>query len=156
MKKGKLDEAGFTLVEVMVAFTIFALLTTAVLFLFREGYRSYFQELDRQEVEADLRRALDRMSLRIREAEKVEYLNPRDPSAGIKVRLPNKEEYTYTYNSTRKELQEKGQSVTGPVVTGANFNVRGSAVSVELKGEKGNSGEVKLSTQVIIRVGDQG
>lgn len=155
MRKGKLYEAGFTLVEVMVAFIIFALLTTAVLFLFREGYRSYFQELDRQKVEADLRRALDRMSLRIREAEKVEYLDPQDPSAGIKVRLPKKE-YTYTYNSLRKELQENGQPVTGPVVTGANFNVWGSAVSVELKGEKGNSGEVKLSTQVIIRVGEQG
>ncbi|MGO0123282.1 PulJ/GspJ family protein [Desulfothermobacter acidiphilus] len=155
-------EEGFTLLEVVVALAIFSMLSLALFYLVSAGYRSYWQELQRQEVEANLRSALDRITLRVREAKEVVAVDPIDAKdtgkgfRGIKVTLPDGTARTYAFDPAARELKEDGQPITGPVVKEAVFKVEGRAVSVVLTGEYLHSGELTLSTQACIKVGEQG
>ncbi|RDV83221.1 PulJ/GspJ family protein [Ammonifex thiophilus] len=156
------EEKGFTLLEVLVALTVFSMLSVALFYLVSAGYRSYWQELQRQEVEANLRSALDRITLRVRGAKEVVAVDPVDPKApakgfkSIKVTMPDGTARTYVFDPGSRELKEDGQPITAPVVKEAVFRVEGKAVSVVLTGEYLHSGELTLSTQACVKVGEQG
>ncbi|HHP51494.1 MAG TPA: type II secretion system protein [Moorella mulderi] len=161
MKRLK-EEKGFTLLEVVVALTIFSLLSMGMFYLTAAGYRLYWQEVQRQEVEAHLRSALDRITLRVREAKEVVAVDPIDPKApakgfkSIKVTMPDGTALTYSFEPSSRELKEDNQPITGPVVKEALFKVEGKAVSVVLTGEHLRSGEITLYTQACIKAGEQG
>ncbi|ACX52812.1 hypothetical protein Adeg_1720 [Ammonifex degensii KC4] len=155
MRKGFWEECGFTLVEAVVALAIFSMISVALFYLMAGSYRSYWREVQQQEVEANLRQALDRISLRVRQAEKIEKIDPQNPSTGIIVTLPGGASYTYAYDPAKKELKENGQPVASHI-TGVEFSVREGTVSVYLEGEYLGSGRLALSTQVRTRVGEQG
>lgn len=57
-----MDKKGYTLVEVMVAITIFAMIAASVALLYGRGYISYSQESQRIDVQESLRTAVNRMS----------------------------------------------------------------------------------------------
>ena len=62
------DNRGFTLMETMVALTIFAILVTAVLTVYVQGYASYHANNQKIEVQENLRIALNRISRDLRQA----------------------------------------------------------------------------------------
>lgn len=162
------EEKGFTLLEAVVALAIFSVISVALFYLMAGSYRSYWREVQRQEVEANLRAALDRITLKVREAKEVRGESPIDPQdpakgfRGVKVTMPDGTTRTYAFDPSSRELKETidtgkpPQPITGPVVKEAVFKVEGKMVSIALTGEYLHSGELTLFTQACVKVGEQG
>lgn len=172
-----MDKKGYTLVEVMVAITIFAMIAASVALLYGRGYISYSQESQRIEVQENLRTALNRMSREIRQALPLDQIPSQTKSnlASIlgqtptePVSLKNNNEkivfvindngsekiISYYYDSVGKEIQRSvngsGNNPVASNITGLKFNYDSSnyTVGIEVKGKKMNSGEVVLRTKV--------
>jgi len=64
-------EAGITLMELILAGVIFAILAPGILLVFNKGMESFFFERDELVVQSDIRRTMDRMTDKLREATSV-------------------------------------------------------------------------------------
>ncbi|NSW84206.1 MAG: prepilin-type N-terminal cleavage/methylation domain-containing protein [Syntrophothermus sp.] len=159
------DSLGFTLIEALVALTIMAIVVTAASLLYVSGYRQYARENDRIEVQENLRIAMARMAAKIRQA-KPDSVNITDAGSHIEFTLSFSGESTgYRLDALDKEIEEKFQGKDGtawlPIasnITGLLFKYDAAAgmVAVTVTGERGKSGSVSLTTEVHLRVGENG
>lgn len=153
---------GFTFIEAVVALTIMAIAITAVSLLYVSGYRQYARENDRIEVQENLRLAAARMAGKIRQADPGS-ISITDSGRQIGFTLSfSAEKFRYQFDAQDKEVEEVKEGPSGytqPVasyITGLNFSRSGNGVTIVVEGKKGHSGEVRLSTEVSLRVGESG
>lgn len=147
---------GFTLVETIISMTIFCFIFSAVLFLQSSGFSFYVKVNNKVEVEENLRIALARMSRNIREANSVCSLAANPPQIEITPAAGN-DVYGYRYDVSGREIEESIGGTYLPIASHITFlELRyaqdGRTVSITIKGEKGNSGVVEMSTKVLLRV----
>lgn len=156
------SERGFTLVEIMVAMTIFAFVLTGILLLYANGYRSYAGTNRRIEVQENLRYALSWMGRDIRQAVRLDVYgadgNPADVGPTIRFTLPDGKEVTYQYDAAQREVETKRSAVDTPHpiasnVSGLEFrrDPAGRTVTITITGEQWNTGPVTIHTQVHLR-----
>ncbi|MDK2881433.1 MAG: hypothetical protein PWQ99_1208 [Clostridia bacterium] len=164
---------GFTLIETLIALTIMAFVVGGISLLYLSGYRSYARESDRIEVQENLRIAMARMVGKIREA-KPDTIIPENldevPSSHIEFTLSFSDKITCGYRLDKKEGETKGEieekiegtggytwlPITSRVITDLVFTREGNSITITVEGEKGKSGKVQLSTEVNLRVGENG
>ncbi|KUK32247.1 MAG: hypothetical protein XD63_0489 [Thermoanaerobacterales bacterium 50_218] len=159
----RLDESGFTFVEAIMALTIFAIVISAVALIYVTGYRSYYREQQQIEVQESLRIALDKMSRNIRQAVSVtvcgengEELEDQTDGPWLEFSLSETESSGYRFDEEQQEIEEKVGGEWQPVasnVTDLNFRYdsESNTVAITVRGEKGNSGVIELSTKVHLR-----
>lgn len=147
---------GFTLVETIVSITIFCFVFSAVLFLQTSGLAFYVKVNNKVEVEENLRISLKKMSRNIREANGVYSVAGNPSKIGIRPQ-DGKNVYGYRYDATGREIEESVGGTYLPIasyVTLLEFKYAQAdrTVSITVRGEKGNSGVVEMSTKVLPRV----
>ncbi len=156
------SERGFTLVEIMVAMTIFAFVLTGILLLYVNGYRSYAGTNRRIEVQENLRYAMSWMARDIRQARELAVYgpdgNPADVGPTISFTLPDGKEVTYQYDAVQREVETKrsGGDTPHPIasnVSGLEFrrDPARRTVTITITGEKWNTGPITIHTQVHLR-----
>jgi len=108
------NNKGFTLIEVMVALTVFALVATGVLWIYVNGYISYAKNNQKIEVQENLRIALNKMSRGIRQAtvcidvyDKVKDGKPATSGPMIKFGDLDGKIIQYSYDKTDREVEVK-------------------------------------------------
>lgn len=69
-------EAGITLMELILAAVIFAILAPGILLVFNKGMESFFFERDELVVQSDIRNTMDRMTDKLRDATSVTTAEP--------------------------------------------------------------------------------
>ncbi len=147
---------GFTLVETIVSMTIFCFVFSAVIFLQSSGFAFYVKVNNKVEVEENLRIALVRMSRNIRQANSVCSVADNPPKIAITPPAGN-DVYGYRYDAYGREIEESVGGVYLPIASHITFLEIKHApddrtVSIKVKGEKGNSGVIEMSTKVQLRV----
>lgn len=159
---------GFTLVETMVALTIFAIVVTAVLAVYMQGYASYLENNQKIEVQEDLRIALNRISRDLRQAKSDLIIYKQDGSlandgTGTKISFltASGENVVYGYDPIDKEVEVKRFAAGNfqPVVSNIEglefqFNSDKKLVTIYIKGKKQNSNPpvaCEMSTKVQAR-----
>lgn len=170
-----MSKNGYTLAEIIVALTLFALISGSIAFLYERGYMNYTQQSQRIEVLENLRIAVNRMSREIRQALPMQTLSSqtkaslksilgRDPTEPVNL-MNNGEKIvfvidyqnqqkiiSYYYDSAGKEIQRSvngaGNNPVASNVTGLKFSYSNSTVTITVRGNKRNSGEVLLRTSV--------
>lgn len=159
------DENGFTFVEAIVALTIFAIVISAVVLLYVAGYCSYAKEQQVIEVQESLRIALDEMSRNIRQAVSVTVCNENgeeleDQTEGgswLEFALSDTETGGYRFDEDQQEIEEKvGDNHWQPVASNITdlefrYDPETRTVVITVRGEKGSSGVIELSTKVHLR-----
>lgn len=152
------NERGFTLVEIMVAMTIFAFVLTGILLLYANGYRSYAGTSRRIEVQENLRYALSWMARDIRQASSVEVLG----SDAICLTIPGGEPITYQYDSLQREVETKRSAVDIPKPIASNVTALGftphftpdggiRSITITITGERWGTGPITMRTRVYLR-----
>lgn len=179
MRKGYSATGGFTLVEVVVALSVFSLVLGAALTLYQQAVISWRKDERKVDVQENLRFALEKMSRDIRSAKIV--IEAGSSKLGLVVNREGvgseeSEDIVYYYLDSEKGclVREQGQDVqpVASYVTGfeleyygkQNENLGGQLsgeelekvrrIKITLKGEKGNSPEVEITTSVRIRALD--
>jgi len=71
MLKTLRSEAGMTLMELILAGVIFAILAPGILLIFNKGMKSFFFERDELVVQSDIRSVMDRMTYKLSQATSV-------------------------------------------------------------------------------------
>ncbi|TYP53296.1 type II secretion system protein [Thermosediminibacter litoriperuensis] len=172
-------ERGFTLVEVVVAVSIFSLVVGAALALYQQAVLSWHKDEARVDVQESLRIALERMSGEIRSAR--ELVEAGESRIGLAVIEPggdsdNATKYIYYYlDSAQKrlvrELDGKKDPAAGHVTAFQlayydenDHRLEGQLSGEELKkvrrveitltGRKGSGPEVRITTSVRVRALD--
>mgnify|MGYP000853782472 FL=1 len=162
------DNRGFTLVETMVALTIFAIVVTAVLTVYLQGYAGYLKNNQKIEVQEDLRIALNRISRDLRQAngdlkifEQDGSLSSDGVGTGISFLIASGETVTYSYDQTDKEVEVKkgGSGSPQPIVSNIDglefqYNSAKKVVTIYIKGKKQNTTPpvlYEMSTKVQVR-----
>lgn len=148
---------GFTLIETIVALTIFYFVVTTVLFLHADGYAGYVKISDRTEVGENLRIALNRMSRNIRQAKNVRSVADKPPQIKI---TPSDGQYVYGYrhDPLGREIEENISGVYLPIASHVTYlefkyDHADKTVAIVVKGEKGSSGVIEMRTKVFLRTG---
>ncbi|MGQ9531240.1 MAG: PilW family protein [Desulfotomaculales bacterium] len=156
------NERGFTLVEIMVAMTIFAFVLTGILLLYVNGYRSYAGTSRRIEVQENLRYALSWMARDIRQAVALDVYgsdgNPAKVGPTIRFVLPDGKKVTYQYDAVQREVETKRSAGDTPHpiasnVSGLQFTwaLGRRIVTISITGEQWNTGPITVRTQVHLR-----
>ncbi len=150
---------GFTLVETIVSITIFCFIFSAILFLQSSSFAFYIKVNNRVEVEENLRIALNRMSRNIREANSFHFVADNPPKIAITPHDGNNV-HGYRYDASGREIEESVGGTYLPVASHVTFlefkyAQADRTVSIKVRGEKGNSGVIEMSTKVFLRVGSQ-
>jgi prepilin-type N-terminal cleavage/methylation domain-containing protein len=163
---GRARERGFTLVEVVVAVSIFSLVVGAALALYQQAVLSWHKDETRVDVQESLRIGLDRMGRELRTA--VEFYEANNNS--VKFKSADGKTVRYYQNADKEQLmREVNNDRPNPVasyVTGLTLVYYGTdnnppqnlesirRVEITLTGRKGNGPEVKMTTSVRIRALD--
>jgi prepilin-type N-terminal cleavage/methylation domain-containing protein len=162
------DNRGFTLMETMVALTIFAIVVTAVLTVYVQGYASYHANNQKIEVQENLRIALNRISRDLRQAKSGLIIykqdgSPANDGTGTKISFltASGENIMYGYDPADKEVEVKRYAAGNfqPVVSNIEglefqFNSDTKLVTIYIKGIKQNSNPpvaCEMSTKVQAR-----
>lgn len=137
----------------MVAAVIFLIVLSSALYVYARLYTSYIKDKDRIEVQENVRIALKKISFGIRQAAGVKsYSNSQinlKPAEGSNIN-------GYRYDPAQKEAEVNVGGVYLPVASHIQFlhfeyDPENRVVTIAIKGEKGNSGIVEMSTKVRIR-----
>ncbi|HAA90664.1 MAG TPA: hypothetical protein DCE07_08895 [Peptococcaceae bacterium] len=159
---GFVDERGFTFVEVIVAMTILAFVVTIVSLLYVSGYRNYGREEQRIEVQENLRIAVKKMSQKIRQADPESITIDPDNADSITFFVPSEGESGYRFDDADGEIEECiGDDQWLPIasyITYLRFEYDEveKTVTITVRGKKGESGPVELSTKIYLRVSHMG
>lgn len=108
--------AGFTLVEVVVALTLFVLVLGAALGLYTQGTLMYKRQEIGVEVQENARLALDRMVRELRTAQQIDEMT----STSIKFTLYDETQskyyqVRYYYDASRRQLMREKDGGSNPV-----------------------------------------
>ncbi|MCS5694819.1 PilW family protein [Desulfofundulus thermocisternus] len=153
-------ERGFTLVEAVVAMTIFAFVAVLVAALYLHGYRSYIRESDRIEVQENLRFAASVMASRIRQAKNIRVYRAdgTESTEGTGIRIEfNNSAAGFRFDAGHGEVEEKYDGAWQPLASNIkslifNYDESRQVVTISIVGETGESGPISLSTTVHLRV----
>lgn len=154
------NEQGYTLIEAIVALTIFAIVITTVLLLYGNTYTSYLKEKDKIEVEENLRLAAKKMAAELRQAVEVPVITNNGQKITFKMVNAggSTDTVSYYYDGAGHEIQK---SVNGagnnPVASYIDtleftYNSGEKSIFINMAGSKGKSGSIELSTKVSIRI----
>lgn len=152
------NKKGFTLIEAMVALTIFAIVVTGVLWIYTNGYASYAKNNQKIEVQENLRIAMNKMSRNIRQA--TVCIDVYDGGSRIEfVPAPGNNVSGYKLDSTEKEAEEKISGVYLPIaskIEDLKFQYDGAkkVVTIIIKGKPKNINPpviIELKTEVQAR-----
>lgn len=158
------DRRGFTLVEFVVSLFLILLVITVVRNFFIFCVHVYNQNRDRAEVEENLRVGINRLSREIRHADAVvDYRS--DGGGRLSFRNASGDLITYQISTSgdSEAAKQLTRSIRGyghnPVaryvkqltMEPGGVDATTGLVTLTLAGEKGNSGEVKVSTTIRIR-----
>ncbi len=145
---------GFTIIEVMVATVIFLLMLSTALYVYTGLYVSYARDGDRIEVQENLRFALKKISYGIRQAGNVTVLNDSQivltpVSGSIK---------GYRYDRAGGEAEVNVGGVYLPLASHIQcinfvYDPESRVATVTIRGQKGNSGIIEMSTKAHVRKG---
>ncbi len=162
------DEKGFTLIEAMVALTIFAFVISTALLVYTNGYASYAKNNYKIEVQESLRIALNKMTRDIRQAEEVTVCkqdgspSPDNKGTGIKIKKGSGKIIEYSYDRKDREVEVTTGGNPQPVVSyieSLEFQCdtedgKSKVVTIIIKGKKENTNPpvvIELSTKVYPR-----
>ncbi len=153
-------ERGFTLVEAVVAMTVFSFVAVLVAALYLHGYRSYSRESDRIEVQENLRFAVSKMASKIRQAKniKVYRADGTESTEGTEIRIEfNNSAAGFRFDAGDGEIEEKNDGTWQPLASNIkslvfNYDENRKVVTISIVGETDRSGPVSLSTKVYLRV----
>ncbi|MGI9953177.1 prepilin-type N-terminal cleavage/methylation domain-containing protein [Moorellaceae bacterium AZ2] len=105
--------AGFTLVEVVVAVTIFVLALSAALALYVRGTQMFRGEEIRVEVQENARVALDRMVRELRTAREINGVS----ATSITFTLEDGSQVRYYHDTSRQQLMRQKDGGVNPVAS---------------------------------------
>ncbi|HPZ42544.1 MAG TPA: prepilin-type N-terminal cleavage/methylation domain-containing protein [Bacillota bacterium] len=159
---------GYTLVEAMVALTIFAIVVTAVLSVYLHGHASYLENNHKIEVQENLRIALNKISRDLRQAKSDLKIYKQDGSLSndgtgtqISFLTASGEKVMYCYDQTGKEVELKIGATGSPQPVVSNieglefqYNSDKKTIVIYIKGKKQNHNPpvaCEMSTKVQVR-----
>jgi len=162
---------GFTLVEMLIALSLLTTVIVVVNNFFLSGLVAWQRNLDKAEVEENLRIAVDRLSRELRRARSIiEYeKNANYPGGKLTFQIiENGALQTLSYHCSAAgdaekaiELKRKktGFGVAYPLaryitkvdVIPEDCGPQTGLITITLTGEKGHSGEISVSTTVLLR-----
>ena len=162
------DNRGITLVETIIALTIFLLVVTSVMVVYTNGYSSYILNNQRIEVQENLRIALNRMSRDIRQASEYITIYEQDENlstdgSGPKIKFKNASGVVveYSYDPSGKEVEVRKGTGGSPLplashIVGLEFQYdQGKKiVTILIQGQKASTNPpvvYELSTRVRAR-----
>lgn len=153
------DKRGFSLIETIVALAIFFFVVTTVLLVHANGYASYVKINSKAEVEENLRIALNKMSRNIRQARSVRLVADNPPKIEV-MPADGNDVYGYRYDRYGREIEENTGGVFLPIASHVTileftYDQADRTVNIKVKGEKGNSGIIEMSTMVLLREWDR-
>lgn len=146
---------GFTIIETMAAVVIFLVVLSSALYVYSKMYASYVKDRDKIEVQENMRIAIKKMSSGIRQAAAVASNNGSEivlePAQGSSI-------YGYRHDPVQKEVEVNVGGVYLPLASDIQFlsfdyDAENRVATITIKGEKGDSGVVVMSTKVHIRTG---
>lgn len=155
--KSYLNEKGLTLVEVVIAATLIAVVLCASLLLYERGVRDWLWTEEYTEVVDNLRIAADKVVYDVRGAKASSLvISDEGKTLGFEDSATSTLVY-YHFDEIEGELERKvGAGSYQPVTTGVITDVCFSrpsmaAVKIELTGKGARTGEVSVQTVVYVR-----
>ncbi len=166
-----MDEKGFTLVETMVALTIFMILVAVISLSYADSYKAFIKNSQNVEVQENLRIATNRMKREIRQATHIGewpvkdhniYVDSNNDGIAdndcdeIAFEIDNNVIRFY-YDSSQNELQRSvngsGNNPISSNISGLEFNYdhNGKILTINIKGKKSYTREIYLDTRVHLR-----
>lgn len=151
-----MNQSGFTLVETIIALTIFAFLFTVISCIQANGAASYTLTSQRVEVQENLRIALNKMSGELKEAEAESIVVTNNGQKIIFIR--DTVSGGFRFDAVDQELETYVNGVWLPFascITEVFFQYEPEMhfVDIIVKGEKGASGIQESTTGVYLVVG---
>lgn len=146
---------GFTIVETMAATVVFLIVISSGLYVYSKMYASYIRDKNKIEVQENMRIAIKKMSAGIRQAVGVSSYKDTEiiiePAQGNNI-------YGYRHDPAHKEVEVNVGGVYLPLASDIHYlkfdyDAGGRVTTITIKGQKGDSGVVEMSTKVMIRAG---
>ncbi|MGI6678590.1 MAG: PilW family protein [Dehalobacterium sp.] len=162
------NDQGFTLIELVVTIVLFGILITPAFALFSSGLKSWTHGTEQIDVVQNMRFAMDRMTMEIRQA--VGEPAPNLPTSGttassIDFSIPKVEDgkfiapvrVYYQYDATDKELERKEepgsfQPVASRIKSVAfNYDEENYSLDITLVGIRRNGHEIIMTSNIVLR-----
>ena len=146
---------GFTLIETLVAVLVFFIVISSAGRIYTSAYAAYVKNSNKIEVQENMRFALKKMNRGLRQAVRVVSCNGPEiiiePAQGDNV-------YGYRYDPAQKEAEVNVGGVYLPLASNItylkfDYDPAGRVVAITIKGQKGDSAVIEMSTRVQIRTG---
>jgi len=169
MIKKKIDENGFTLMELMIVVVILGLITLGATTLFGGGMRSWISGQFQLAAQRNTRIALDRMVKEIREGDSINDANSDSNTINVNYNVLGKASVNYDWNGTPGENLTRNSAPFLDNVHQLEFTYLNSAgiivtdkinaskilinIQVDLDGDAATGGnpDVVLNTEVNLR-----
>jgi len=143
-----MGQAGFTLVELLVAAAVLALFMAGLYQAVTFGLTSWERSQFRVDVQQNVRTAINHVSRELRTAESFEILHS---GSSIRIEIPGGAEIRYYLSGEQflREVEGSGHNIVAYGIKAVNFaeSAEGDVVEIEIEGVTG----YKLRTQVFIR-----
>ncbi len=163
MSKTLRSQAGMTLMELLLAGVIFAILTPGILLVFNKGMKSFFFERDELVVQSDIRTTMDRMTDKLREATSVTTAEETnivfDPDSR-RYYWDSQNKNVYDGDGTQLNSQETevidfyfsyyGEDIVNPLSFPVNAS-EAKAVGIKMKFKANDNPALELENWVLIR-----
>jgi len=164
-----MEEKGFTLVEAIVALTVFSFVVFAAALLYANANKSYARNSQRVDVQENLRISLNKMARDLREAtgelnvsRKVDgaWKVVEEGEEGTQISYRDSEDNLVAYRFDEKDNEvevKRGQNDTfHPIASQIkklefSFDEEERIVTIKIQGEKGMSGTVEMTTRLYLR-----
>jgi len=162
--KGARHNSGFTLVETMVALTLLCILMVSVYTFFLSGVISWKNNRDKADVQENLRIAVNRLARELRQAKSIHFF---DLYSGGRLEFNDPYGKIITYycatsgdpENARQLIRAVNGTGNNPVaryikkimVEPVNCSPDTRLITITLLGEKGKTGEIRISTTVMLR-----
>jgi Tfp pilus assembly protein PilW len=148
-----LDNKGYTVIESFIAALIFFAAVSAVLYVYSKEYSLYINNNSRIEVQENMRIALKKMYRGIRQAGSV--ISCSDTELILEP-APDDNVRGFRYDHAGKEVEVNVGGIYLPVASQItylhfDYSTESRVVKITIKGQKGNSGVLEMSTSVQVR-----
>lgn len=152
-KVNHMNNRGFTLIETIVAMTVFLVAVTSILYIYSNGYVSYIKNNNKIEAQENLRIALNKISRNIRQAERVTSVT------GTQITIEPVEGNNicgYRYDSNNKEVEVNAGGTYLPIASNIvylnfDYDSNNKVVTITVRGQKDNSDVIEMNTKVQLR-----
>jgi Tfp pilus assembly protein PilW len=147
------DNKGYTVIETLIAALIFFAAVSAVLYVYSKEYSLYLSNNSRIEVQENMRIALKKMHRGIRQAGSVTSCSDTEI---ILEPAPDDNVRGFRHDPAGKEVEVNVGGVYLPVASQItylhfDYSMTSRVVKITIKGQKGDSGVLEMSTNVQVR-----